>query len=218
MPPKRKPDAEKKRNVINVRLDDSLHETLRVAAAESSRSLSGEIQWRLEEYRRLADAYAIATSDRTTQRLLIALAQVASMVERLSEGEKLTGEFTPFTTKGPDKSANRPMTDDEIQTFLLISEFSAFLSRWMPEVEEMRGNINVQAYEGSAAGMVLNSYASPRQLLEGLRPYRDGLRALEAAASDPDEKKGWAQDLADTEARIAWLETGLPDTEEEASE
>ncbi len=44
------PESERRRNTINVRLDDAAHSEIAQAASEAGRSLSGEIQYRVSRY------------------------------------------------------------------------------------------------------------------------------------------------------------------------
>lgn len=94
MAPKAKADAEKKRNVINVRFDDALHSQIREAAEISGRSLSGEVQHRLEDYERLHRAHEVITQSAELQRYLREIARlhdIASDIAGFSDlDEKMT--------------------------------------------------------------------------------------------------------------------------------
>ena len=77
-----KAESKRRRNTINVRLDDAAHSEVEQAASEAGRSLSGEIQHRLADYERMSEVINAITKDRT---LIPAIIGISNMKQSAAE-------------------------------------------------------------------------------------------------------------------------------------
>ena len=71
-----KAESKRRRNTINVRLDDAAHSEVEQAASEAGRSLSGEIQHRLADYERMSEVINAITKDRALIPAIIAISNI----------------------------------------------------------------------------------------------------------------------------------------------
>ena len=80
--------AEKKTHMVAIRMDVALKDKIDAGVEETGRSVSGEIQWRLEDYDRISRAYDLLSSDPRLQALFRELAVVRDHVAGLAEAKK----------------------------------------------------------------------------------------------------------------------------------
>ena len=183
----KKPDAEKKRHNVTVAFDDSLKVALDAAASASGRSLSGEIQYRLERYEMMSRSYAVATKRSSTQKILIG---IGSLDDEISDAD-----LAKITTDPPDL-----LDEHELREAAFIAALSNYTDLWFSEKLRSKRISEIDfkdATYGVASDLFRQLNLPDRALLEHHRFMHEHYTAL---ADDLNDDR--FRHLAELEAKL----------------
>jgi len=105
---------------LRLRMTASLRASLDAASVKNGRTLTAEINHRLEQFERIERAYAVATTDGFSQRLMLQLVEVAEEVGR---------RFDPSTHVVTDAEGNT-LEPEVARQFFISRGVEVFASQW----------------------------------------------------------------------------------------